>query len=66
MAGRRRRAEAVKRNVDVAGRTPPASHRVTAGDSGGKLTAEAVMGMSDEEFAKLKEEDLARLRGDTL
>lgn len=62
----RRRADAVKRNVDVAGRTPPASHRVTAGDSGGKLTAEVVMGMSDEDFAKLKEEDLARLRGDIL
>jgi hypothetical protein len=62
-----RRGEAVKRNLDVARRTPPATHRVSASDNtGGKLTAEAVMAMSDAEFAKLKEEDLARLRGDTL
>ena len=63
----RRRSEAVRRNLDVAGRTPPASHRVTAGDAnGGKLTAKSVMEMSDEEFAKLDERQLARLRGDEL
>ena len=63
----KRRAEAVKRNLGVAGRTPPASHRVTAGDAtGGKLTPEAVMAMSDDEFAKLDEKTLSRLRGDIL
>ena len=61
----KRRSEAVKRNLGVAGRTPPASHRVTAGDAtGGKLTPEAVMAMSDDEFAKLDEKTLSRLRGD--
>lgn len=62
-----RRGEAVKRNIDAAKRTPPASHRVSAGNGdGGKLTAQAVLSMSDADFAKLKDEDLARLRGDVM
>lgn len=64
----RRKGEAVKRNLDAARRTPPATHRVGAGNdaAGGALTAKAVMAMSEEEFAKLSEKDLARLRGDEL
>ena len=63
-----RRGEAVKRNLDAAKRTPPPTHRVGAGNdaAGGALTAKTVMQMSEEEFAKLSEKDLARLRGDTL
>ena len=64
----KRRGEAVKRNLDAAGRTPPATHRTGAGNdtAGGALTAKAVMAMDEDEFAKLSEKDLARLRGDTL
>lgn len=61
-----RRHQAVKRNLDASKRTPPASHRVTADAGSGKLTAQAVIDMSDADFAKLKEEDLAKLRGDTM
>ena len=64
----KRRSEAVKRNLDAAGRTPPATHRTGAGNdtAGGALTAKAVMDMDEDEFAKLSEKDLARLRGDVL
>ena len=64
----KRRSEAVKRNLDAAGRTPPATHRTGAGNdtAGGALTAKAVMAMDEDEFAKLSEKDLARLRGDVL
>ena len=63
-----RRGEAVKRNLDAAKRTPPPTHRVGAGNdaAGGALTAKTVMQMSEEDFAKLSEKDLSRLRGDTL
>lgn len=63
-----RRGEAVKRNLDAARRTPPATHRVGAGNdaAGGALTAKAVMDMNEEDFAKLSEKDLAKLRGDEL
>lgn len=64
----KRRKEAVGRNIDAAKRTPPATHRVSASSdaAGGALTAKAVMQMSEDEFAKLSEKDLARLRGDTM
>ena len=64
----KRRGDAVKRNLDAARRTPPATHRVGAGNdaAGGALTAKAVMDMDDDEFAKLDEKDLAKLRGDSL
>ena len=67
-AGAKRRSEAVKRNLDAARRTPPATHRAGAGNdaAGGALTAKAVMDMDEDEFAKLSDKDLARLRGDTL
>lgn len=63
-----RRTEAVKRNIDAAKRTPPATHRVGAGNdaAGGALTTKAVMSMSDADFDKLSDKDLARLRGDTM
>ena len=63
-----RRAEAVKRNLEVAGKQPPATHKAGAGNdvAGGALTAKAVMDMSDAEFDKLSPKDLAKLRGDTL
>ena len=61
-----RRGAAVNRNVDAANRTPP---RITGlgKDSdalGGGLSHKSVAKMSDKEFAKLKPEDIARLRGD--
>ena len=64
----KRRSEAVKRNLDAAQRTPPATHRVGAGNdaAGGALTAKAVMDMDEDEFAKLSDKDLARLRGDVV
>ena len=67
-AGAKRRSEAVRRNLDAARRTPPATHRAGAGNdaAGGALTAKAVMAMSEDDFAKLSEKDLSKLRGDTL
>lgn len=64
----RRRGEAVRRNLDAARRTPPATHRISANNdaAGGALTAKAVMGMSEDDFEKLSDKDLARLRGDVL
>lgn len=64
----RRRGEAVRRNLDAARRTPPATHRISAnnGAAGGALTAKAVMNMSEDDFEKLSDKDLARLRGDVL
>jgi hypothetical protein len=61
-----RRSDAVKRNIDAAKRTPPATHRVGAGNdvAGGALTAKTIMNMSEAEFEKLSETDLARARGD--
>lgn len=63
-----RRGEAVKRNLDAARRQPPATHRAGAGNdvAGGALTAKAVIEMSEEDFNKLSEKDLAKLRGDEL
>lgn len=64
----RRRGEAVRRNLDAARRTPPATHRISANNdaAGGALTAKAVMKMSEDDFEKLSDKDLARLRGDVL
>ena len=64
----RRRGEAVRRNLDAARRTPPATHRISANNdaAGGALTAKAVMSMSEDDFEKLSDKDLARLRGDVL
>lgn len=62
----KRRGEAVRRNLDAQRRTPPPTHRVTAANTGGALTAKAVIDMSEEEFEKLSEKELSKLRGDTM
>ena len=63
-----RKKDAVGRTSAAVGKTPP--NLVRAGtDSdrmGGTLDARAVMNMSQAEFAKLSEDQLAKLRGDTL
>lgn len=61
-----RKAAAVKRNVADAERTPPNTARVGQDSDklGGKLDAKAVIRMSQEEFAKLDDATLAKMRGD--
>lgn len=61
-----RKAAAVKRNVADAERTPPSTARVGQDSDklGGKLDAKAVIRMSQEEFAKLDDATLAKMRGD--
>jgi len=64
-----RKKGAVEKTVKAVTKTPPSLSRVGLdGDKmgGGADSAEAVMKMSQSEFAKLSEEALARLRGDTL
>lgn len=63
-----RKAEAVKRNVDVAGKQPKSLKDVgTDSDkAGGGITAQSVMKMTQTDFSKLDEATLARLRGDVL
>lgn len=67
LAAERRKA-AVARNVDAAKRTPPSTRDVGLDHdkAGGGLSPKDVMSMSQEEFAKLTEEQLKRLRGDDL
>lgn len=62
----KRRSESVKRNLDASRRAPPPTHRVTTANSGGALTAKAVIDMSEEEFEKLTDKELSKLRGDTM
>ncbi len=64
-----RKTEAVKKGVETAAKTPPNLSKVGLdGDKlgGGKLDAKAVMSMSQKEFAKLSEADLALMRGDSI
>jgi len=64
-----RKKGAVEKTVKAVTKTPPSLSRVGLdGDKlgGGADSAEAVMKMSQSEFAKLSEEALARLRGDAL
>lgn len=64
-----RKTDAVKKAVDAVEKTPPILTKVGLDGNklgGGALDAKAVMGMSQKEFAKLNEADLARMRGDTL
>lgn len=63
-----RKKAAVARNVDAARRTPPSTRDVGLDHdkAGGGLSPKDVMNMSQEEFAKLTEEQLKRLRGDDL
>lgn len=68
VAEQKRRQEALKRNVEAAGKQPPKNTTVGVDHdkAGGKLTAERVMSMNQDEFAKLAEADLAALRGDEI
>lgn len=63
-----REAAARKRGVAAADAQPPALGKDGANSdtAGGALDAKAVMKMSNEQFSKLSEEDLSRLRGDIL
>lgn len=64
-----RKAAAVKKTVDAIEKTPPSLSKVGLDGNklgGGALDAKAVMGMSQRDFAKLNEADLAQMRGDTL
>jgi hypothetical protein len=63
-AAAERKAGAVKRNIDASRRQPPGHQAGQSGAAlGGALTAKSVMSLSDEEFAKLSDKDLARLDG---
>lgn len=62
-----RATEARKRNLDAEGRQPPSTARVGMDSDkagGGLLNPADVMKMSQDEFAKLDEKTLAKLRGD--
>ena len=64
-----RKKDAVEKTVKAVGKTPPSLSRVGLdGDKlgGGANSAEAVMKMSQREFAQLSEEALAKMRGDDL
>ncbi len=64
-----RKKDAVEKTVKAVGKTPPSLSRVGLdGDKlgGGANSAEAVMKMSQKEFAQLSEESLAKMRGDDL
>lgn len=63
-----RKKAAVAKTVDAISRTPPntANLGLDSDKAGGMLTAKKVMSMSQDEFAKLTEEDLRKLRGDDI
>lgn len=63
-----RAAEATKKAVDAAQKTPPSTAKagVDSDKLGGTLDAKAIMKMNQDEFAKLDEATLARMRGDTV
>lgn len=67
-AAKKRVADAVKRNTDAAGKQPASTTKagMDHDKAGGKLTAEAVVKMTQDAFAKLSDEDLAALRGDDI
>jgi hypothetical protein len=67
-AAEQRKGEALKRNIAAAKATPAALGKVgvNSDEKGGSLTSETAMKMSQDEFAKLDEKTLARLRGDEL
>jgi hypothetical protein len=61
-----RKAEAVKRNTEVAGKQPPSTAKVGANHdaAGGTLDAKAVIKMPYELFKKLDDATLSKMRGD--
>lgn len=63
----KRKAEAVARNAAAANKQPPTTAKVGVDSDklgGGALKPEDVMNMTQDEFAKLDEKTLAKLRGD--
>ena len=64
-----RKKDAVKKTADAISKQPPSTSKVGMDSDkagGGVLDAKAVMKMSQADFAKLSEADLAKMRGDTL
>lgn len=63
-----RKKDAVSATADAVKRTPPNTAKVgqDSDKMGGGLNAKDVMKMPQEEFAKLSEEALSKMRGDTL
>lgn len=69
IAEAKRVEEATKKALDASKRTPPSAAKVGIDSDklgGGQVTADMVMQMDQGKFAKLDEDTLARLRGDTL
>ncbi len=62
-----RKKQAVGKALDASRRTPPSTNRVGRdSDKAGLITAKDIMQMSQEDFAKLPEDVLSRMRGDEL
>lgn len=63
-----RKKQAVAKTVAAVGSTPPntANIGMDSDRAGGQLTAKKIMDMNQDEFAKLDEAQLAKLRGDTV
>jgi len=62
-----RKREAVRKTADAVRRTPSSTRDVGMdSDKAGKLTPKDIMSMKQEDFAKLGEEQLAKMRGDVL
>lgn len=62
-----RKADAIARGIAAAAAQPASTANVGKNsDDAGKLTAERAAGMSQKEFAKLPEAELAKLRGDVV
>ncbi|WP_088132911.1 MULTISPECIES: hypothetical protein [unclassified Acidovorax] len=63
-----RKKDAVKKTLDAVGKTPPSTTKVgmDSDKAGGSLTAKDVMKLSQDDFRKLPDDVLARMRGDEL
>ena len=63
-----RKKDAVKKTLDAVGNTPPSMTKVgmDSDKAGGSLTAKDVMKLSQDDFRKLPDDVLARMRGDEL
>lgn len=63
-----RKKEAVKKTLAAVGKQPPDTSKVgmDSDKAGGALTSKDVMKLSQDDFSKLSDEMLARLRGDDL
>ena len=63
-----RKKEAVKKTLDAVGKQPPSAAKVglDSDKAGGALTSKDVMKLNQDDFSKLSDEMLARLRGDEL